>query len=82
MSFASPCVSRIDLVLSRKAPNLIGGIGGIEMAKQVVCPPCGEVIRGDSDDELVTNVISHAKNHGHELGDTDRAEILSGATEV
>jgi hypothetical protein len=80
--FPSSCASRIDLVLSRKVPNLIGGIGGSEMAKQVVCPPCGEVIRGESDDELVTNVMDHAKNHGHELGDSDRAEILSGATEV
>lgn len=52
------------------------------MAKEVVCPPCGEVIRGDHDDELVANVISHAKNHGHELGDADRDHILSGAREV
>jgi hypothetical protein len=52
------------------------------MAKQVVCPPCGEVISGENDDELVTNVIGHAKNHGHELGDNDRAEMLAGAQAV
>jgi predicted small metal-binding protein len=70
------------LVLSAKAPKFIGGIGGIEMAKQVVCPPCGEVIRGENEDELVANVIGHAKTHGHELGDADRETILSGAAEV
>ena len=52
------------------------------MAKQVVCPPCGEVIRGENEDELVANVIGHAKTHGHELGDADRETILSGAAEV
>jgi hypothetical protein len=70
------------LVLSGKVPIFIGRIGGIEMAKQVVCPPCGEVLRGENDDELVTNVIGHAKSHGHELGDADRETILSGAAEV
>lgn len=52
------------------------------MAKQVVCPPCGEVITGADDDELVTNVIGHAKNHGHEIGEDARSEILAGAQEV
>jgi hypothetical protein len=31
------------------------------MAKEVTCPPCGQTIQGESDDELVSNVISHAK---------------------
>jgi predicted small metal-binding protein len=52
------------------------------MAKEVVCPPCGEVIRGEHDDELVANVISHAKVHGHELGESDRSQILSEAREI
>jgi predicted small metal-binding protein len=52
------------------------------MAKQVVCPPCGEVVKGDTDDELVGNVVNHAKVHGHELTDANREEILSGAVEV
>jgi len=52
------------------------------MAKQVVCPPCGEVILGNSDDELVSNVMAHAKVHGHEVGEEARAEILAGAEEV
>lgn len=52
------------------------------MAKQVVCPPCGEVITGADDDELVSKVIGHATTHGHELGEDARSEILSGATEV
>jgi predicted small metal-binding protein len=52
------------------------------MAKGVTCPPCGETIRGESDDELVANVISHAKGHGHEVGDAERDQILSEAREV
>lgn len=34
---------------------------GNSMAKQVTCPPCGEVIRGENEDDLVRNVQSHAK---------------------
>jgi predicted small metal-binding protein len=49
------------------------------VAKEVVCPPCGEVLRGENDDELVASVVGHAKVHGHELGDADREEILSTA---
>jgi predicted small metal-binding protein len=52
------------------------------MAKEIECPPCGEMIRGNNDDELVANVISHAKDHGHELGEADRGEILSTALEM
>jgi hypothetical protein len=52
------------------------------MAKEVVCPPCGEVLRGENDDELVANVLSHAKTHGHEGSDADRDHILSTAREV
>jgi transcription initiation factor IIE alpha subunit len=52
------------------------------MAKQVVCPPCGEVLSGADDDDLVASVMDHAKVHGLELGDADRAQILSEAVEV
>ena len=52
------------------------------MAKEIKCPPCGEMIRGNNDDELVANVVSHAKDHGHELGEADRGEILSTAQEM
>jgi hypothetical protein len=40
------------------------------------------MIRGATDDELVTNVIGHAKKHGHEIGDADRDEILASAQEI
>lgn len=34
--------------------------------QEVVCPPCGTVIRGDNEDHLVAAVQSHAKeSHGH-----------------
>jgi hypothetical protein len=36
----------------------------------------------EHDDELVANVINHAKVHGHEVGDTDRSQILSEAREI
>jgi hypothetical protein len=52
------------------------------MAKETVCPPCGEVLRGESDDELVANVITHAKGHGHDVGESDREQILANAYEV
>lgn len=50
------------------------------MSKEVTCPPCGEVIRGSGDDELVTKAQSHAKeNHAH---DVTRDEILAIAREA
>lgn len=76
------CLGWSDLVRSRKDQFLIKKVGGNQMAKEVKCPPCGEMIRGDNDDELVANVISHAKVHGHELGEADRGEILSTAQEM
>lgn len=50
------------------------------MAKELTCPPCGEIIRGESDDELVENVQRHAK----EQHDTDlsREQILADAREA
>jgi hypothetical protein len=57
------------------------------MAKEVTCPPCGEVIRGEDDAALVANVRSHALEHGHEMppGMTDEqfeAHVLSDAREA
>lgn len=61
-----------------------------EMAKEVTCPPCGEIIRGDDDAELIANVHQHVQDHGHETppemaGMTEEeinAQILSEAREV
>ena len=50
------------------------------MSKEVTCPPCGEVINGSNDDELVTKVQSHAKSeHGH---DVTREDVLASAREA
>lgn len=50
------------------------------MARELTCPPCGEVIGGESDDDLVANVQQHAKER-HDL-DLDREHILSSSREV
>lgn len=55
-------------------------MGGQDMAKEVTCPPCGEVIRAESDDELVSKVQQHAKEQ-HET-DLDREHILTAAREA
>ena len=57
------------------------------MAKEVTCPPCGEIVRGADDAELLANVRQHAMEHGHELpeGMTHEqmeAHILSESREV
>jgi len=57
------------------------------MAKEVTCPPCGAVIRGEDDAALLANVHQHAIDHGHEMppGATVEeldAQILSEAREV
>ncbi|HEY7967027.1 MAG TPA: DUF1059 domain-containing protein [Solirubrobacteraceae bacterium] len=55
--------------------------------KEVTCPPCGAIIRGDDDSELLANVRQHALDHGHEMPpgmsfeDFD-AQILSEAREA
>jgi len=50
------------------------------MAKEVICPPCGETIRAENDDELVSAVQDHAER---EHGSTLTAEhILASAREV
>jgi len=49
--------------------------------KAVHCP-CGEVVEGETDDELVTNVESHVKEkHPEKVGAYTRDQILSMAHE-
>jgi predicted small metal-binding protein len=49
------------------------------MAQKVDCP-CGATIRGDSDDELVTNVEQHVQdNHPDMVGTMSREQILGMA---
>ena len=50
------------------------------MTKEVTCPPCGEVMHAESDDELVTKAQMHAKEH-HD-SDLDREHILSSMREL
>lgn len=50
------------------------------MLKEVTCPPCGEVIRAESDEELIAAVQRHAReDHQAEL---TPEHILSHATSV
>jgi predicted small metal-binding protein len=39
------------------------------MAKEVNCP-CGATMRGDTDDELVTNVEQHVRENHPDMVDT------------
>jgi hypothetical protein len=60
---------------------------GVTMTREVTCPPCGEIIRGESDDELIANARQHSVEHEHQMpaGMTDEqinAHILSEAREV
>ncbi len=57
------------------------------MAKEVTCPPCGEIIRGQDDAELIANTHQHATEHGHEYPagmsmEQIDAQILSEARDV
>ena len=50
------------------------------MAMKVDCP-CGQTIRGESDDELVGNVEAHVRDvHPDEVGKMSREQILGMAT--
>lgn len=43
--------------------------------QEVVCPPCGTVIRGETEEQLIASVQAHAQqSHGHL---PSREEILS-----
>ena len=49
------------------------------MAQKVDCP-CGETVRGESDDELVANVEQHVQdNHPDLVGTMSREQILGMA---
>jgi len=49
------------------------------VAQKVDCP-CGETIRGESDDELVSNVEQHVQsNHPDMVGTMSRDQILGMA---
>jgi hypothetical protein len=57
------------------------------MAKEVTCPPCGAIIRGNDEAELLANVHKHSIDHSHEVppGMSDEefdAQILSEARDV
>ncbi|MFL5951466.1 MAG: DUF1059 domain-containing protein [Gaiellaceae bacterium] len=55
---------------------------GAEMAKEINCP-CGETVRGESDDELVTNVEGHVQDkHPDMVGTMSREQILGMAQEA
>ena len=52
------------------------------MAQQVNCP-CGETVRGESDDELVSNVEAHIQDkHPEMVGTMSREQILGMAEEA
>jgi predicted small metal-binding protein len=52
------------------------------MAKQVDCP-CGETVRGENDDELVSNVEAHIQDkHPDMVGTMSRDQILGMAIEA
>jgi predicted small metal-binding protein len=49
------------------------------MAKQIDCP-CGETIRGDTDDEVVANAESHMREvHPEMVGTMSREQVLEMA---
>ena len=49
------------------------------MAQKVDCP-CGETVRGESDDELVSNVEQHVQDdHPDLVGTMSREQILGMA---
>ena len=51
------------------------------MAKKIDCP-CGETVRGESDDELVANVESHVRDvHPDMVGTMSREQILGMASD-
>jgi hypothetical protein len=51
------------------------------MSKHVDCP-CGEVVRGEDDDELVSNVEAHVRDeHPDMVGTMTREQILGMASD-
>ena len=51
------------------------------MAKTIDCP-CGETVRGETDDELVSNAEAHMRErHPEMVGTMSRDQILEMATD-
>ena len=51
------------------------------MAKKIDCP-CGETVRGEDDDQLVTNTEEHMQQrHPEMVGTMSRDQILAMATD-
>jgi predicted small metal-binding protein len=51
------------------------------MAKLINCE-CGQVVRGETDDELIANAEDHIKrNHPELVGKISRADLLAMAEE-
>ena len=49
------------------------------MAKLINCP-CGEVVRGETDDELVANAEEHVRTaHPEQVGQSSREDFLAMA---
>ena len=52
------------------------------MAKEVNCP-CGETVRGEDDDMLVSNVEAHVRDkHPEMVGTMSRDQVLGMAQEA
>jgi hypothetical protein len=53
------------------------------MAKEFECELDGQLIRGDSQDELIANVERHiAETHPDLVGKVSREQILAASSEV
>jgi predicted small metal-binding protein len=51
------------------------------VAKKIDCP-CGETVRGDSDDELIANTEEHIRDkHPDMVGTMSREQLLGMAVE-
>ncbi len=52
------------------------------MAKQINCP-CGETVRGETDDELVANADEHVEStHPEQVGQRSREDWLAMAEDA
>jgi predicted small metal-binding protein len=62
-------------------PTNLGGKEAV-MAKVVNCP-CGTTVRGETDDELVSNVEAHVQSdHPEMVGKMSREDVLGMAEEA
>lgn len=52
-----------------------------KMSRQIKCE-CGFVARGETDDEVVTQIEGHIRNDHPELGDTVTRDEIAGWVEV